>query len=245
MSQAARHLGAHPASRRWWLVAVLLLLIGAGCFGIGLHRHLRTQADLAPPPFAPSSTSTGSATASASGSPTASPSATAASKPAAPHVTLAATVGRSRPTLLRIPAIGVSVSLSELGLNPDGTVEVPTDFAQPGWFNLGPAPGQLGSSVILGHVHSRQGPAIFWRLGKLRAGDQIAVRLADGDMAHYAVTKVAAYAKADFPSRLVYAAQGRSTLQLVTCGGVYDKRNHRYLSNVVVYTSLVSTKRAS
>jgi sortase (surface protein transpeptidase) len=148
---------------------------------------------------------------------------------------------RSAPVSLRIPAIGVAVSLSKLGLNPDGTVEVPTNFAEPGWFHLGPSPGQLGSAVILGHVHSSRGPAIFWRLGELRVHDRITVRLADGVVTRFSVTKVAAYPKADFPSQLVYGSHGFSALQLVTCGGVYDKRNHRYLSNVVVYTSLVSS----
>jgi sortase (surface protein transpeptidase) len=150
-------------------------------------------------------------------------------------------VARSAPVWLNIPAIGVTVPVSQLGLNPDGTVQVPTDFQEPGWYRLGPSPGQVGSAVILGHVDSYQGPAIFFRLRSLQAGDQVDVSLADGVVADFVVTSVAMYPKAQFPSLQVYGTHGYSALQLVTCGGTFDAQTGHYLSNVVVYTSLLST----
>jgi sortase (surface protein transpeptidase) len=134
----------------------------------------------------------------------------------------------------------VAVPVSALGLNPDGTVQVPTDFQEPGWFRLGPSPGQMGSAVILGHVDSYRGPAVFFRLRSLRAGDRVEVSLADGAVAHFVVTTVAMYPKEQFPARQVYGSHGYSALQLVTCGGKFDTRTRSYLSNVVVYTSLVA-----
>ena len=142
-------------------------------------------------------------------------------------------------------AIGVAVSVSALGLNPDGTVQVPTNYQEPGWFRLGPSPGQVGSAVILGHVDSYQGPAVFFRLRSLRPGDRIEVSLADGVIAHFMVTTVATYPKEQFPARQVYASHGYSALQLVTCGGKFDTHTHSYLSNVVAYTSLVATTPAT
>jgi len=141
---------------------------------------------------------------------------------------------------LSIPAIDLVVSVSALGLNPDRTVEVPTDFQEPGWFELGPSPGQLGSAVILGHVDSYEGPAVFFRLRSLQTGDEIEVSLADGSVVRFAVTTVATYPKEEFPASQVYASQGYSALQLVTCGGAFDSDARSYLSNVVVYTSLVA-----
>jgi sortase (surface protein transpeptidase) len=150
-------------------------------------------------------------------------------------------VAPSAPVALRIPAIGVAVSVSTLGLNPDGTVQVPTDFQEPGWFRLGPSPGQVGSAVILGHVDSHQGPAVFYRLRSLRPGDRVEVSLVDGVVAHFVVSTVAMYPKKQFPARQVYASHGYSALQLVTCGGTFDPHTRSYLSNVVVYTRLVGT----
>ncbi len=149
------------------------------------------------------------------------------------------------PVALRIPAIGVDVSLSTLGLNADRTVEVPTDFRQAGWFGLGPSPGQTGSAVILGHVDSYTGPAVFFQIRTLRAGDQVNVSLADGAIAHFRVSAVAMYAKDQFPAQQVYAPHGGSALQLVTCGGTFDTHTRSYLSNIVAYTTLVATTPAT
>jgi sortase (surface protein transpeptidase) len=152
---------------------------------------------------------------------------------------------RSAPVALRIPAIGVAVSVSALGLNSDRTVQVPTNFQEPGWFRLGPSPGQVGSAVILGHVDSYEGPAVFFRLRSLLAGDRVEVSLADGAVAHFVVNTVTMYKKDQFPARLVYGSHGYPALQLVTCGGKFDTHTGTYLSNVVAYTSLVATTPAA
>jgi hypothetical protein len=203
------------------MLAVVLLLIAAGCLAAGLRGHKDPLAGPAALQFAPPTEGAGA-------------TAPAPSRAARP-------VARSAPVALRIPALGVAVSLSTLGLNPDRTVQVPTDFQKPGWFRLGPAPGQVGSAVILGHVDSYKGPAVFYRLRSLRAGDRVEVRLADGVVAHFMVTKVAMYPKEQFPARQVYGSHGYSALQLVTCGGKFDTRTRSYLSNVVAYSSLVAT----
>jgi sortase (surface protein transpeptidase) len=147
---------------------------------------------------------------------------------------------RSAPVNLRVPAIALDVSLSTLGLNLNGTVQVPTDIQQPGWYRLGPSPGQDGSAVILGHVDSYQGPATFFKLRTLLAGEPVYVTLADGVSAQFKVTSVVQYLKTGFPDQLVYGGHGSSSLQLVTCGGTFDAHTGHYLSNVVVYTSLVA-----
>jgi sortase (surface protein transpeptidase) len=147
---------------------------------------------------------------------------------------------RSVPVQLQIPAIGLNESLSTLGLNADGTVQVPTDIQQPGWYRLGPSPGQVGSAVILGHVDSYQGPAAFFKLRLLVPGDLIDVTLADGVTAQFKITSVTEYPKEAFPDQAVYGSHGYSGLQLVTCSGVFDSQTGHYLSNIVVFSTLVT-----
>jgi hypothetical protein len=160
---------------------------------------------------------------------------------ATPPVVRPLSTVRSVPVTLRIPAIGLSVSLGpSLGLNADGTVEVPATTVQPAWFRLGPTPGQVGSAVILGHVDNYLGPGVFFQLRSLAAGDQIDVGLADGAAAQFTVRLVAQYSKLQFPGQRVYGSQGSSELQLVTCGGVFDHQTGSYLSNIVVYSFLSS-----
>lgn len=148
----------------------------------------------------------------------------------------------SVPVQLRIPAIGMSVSLITLGENADGTVQVPDNDRQPGWFRLGPTPGQLGSAVILGHVDNTSGPGIFFDLRTLAAGDPVFVDRADGGTVEFVVNAVASYPHSDFPAQRVYGSHGSSALQLVTCGGIFDHATGGYLSNIVVYTSLIKVR---
>jgi hypothetical protein len=209
----------------WWAVALVLLLVGTGALLLGLRGQ---EHPLAGPASAPTTTSPPPSTSAGSTTTT------------APAKVLQQFAVRSTPVQLRVPAIGLDVSLSTLGLNLNGTVQVPTDIQQPGWYRLGPSPGQDGSAVILGHVDSYQGPAVFFKLRSLVAGDLVDVSLADGVSAQFKVTSVAQYLKTDFPDQLVYAGQGQSALQLVTCGGTFDAQTGHYLSNIVVYTSLVS-----
>lgn len=215
-----------PADRSgfWLLLALVLALLGAGGLVEGVRQHAHPLAA----PVSPAR----SMTPSRSGSP----------PPVPPMVVPPA---RSSPVLLQIPAISLSVPVSQLGLNADGSVEVPADTAQPGWYRLGPSPGQVGSAVILGHVDSYQGPAVFFRLRTLEPGDRIEVHLADGVTTQFVVTAVAMYQKTQFPNDQVYASRGYSALQLVTCGGAFDRQTGHYLSNVVVYSSLVSSTPAA
>jgi uncharacterized iron-regulated membrane protein len=250
MTSPASPAGSKRNLKLWWAAAVIVLLTGTGFLVVGLigHRDLPASATTAAPHLA-----SPSSVAPAPSSPAIEPSATRTTKPtarpsarrsAARPARVPGAVARSTPVSLRIPAIGVSISLSSLGLNANGTVQVPGKDQQPGWYRLGPAPGQMGSAVILGHVDDYRGPAAFYKLRSLRAGDKVDVGLAGGAVAHFSVTSVGSYLKTQFPSRQVYASHGFPALQLVTCGGQFDSGTGHYLSNVVAYTSLVSTTPA-
>ncbi|GAA4987786.1 hypothetical protein GCM10023205_68310 [Yinghuangia aomiensis] len=139
------------------------------------------------------------------------------------------------PVRVRISAIGVDSGLEPLEIGADGQLGTPLDPDRAGWWADGPNPGSPGASVVVGHLDSRTGPAVFYRLGSLRPGDRIEVLRADGTTAAFSVSQVHSYAKSDFPSDAVYGASAGPTLRLVTCGGSYDKRRHAYTDNVVVF----------
>jgi hypothetical protein len=140
----------------------------------------------------------------------------------------------ARPVEVSIPAIDVTSTLVGLGMNPDGTVEVPHDPAVAGWYDLGTRPGANGSAVILGHVDSDEGPAVFYLLRTLEKGDLVSVRTADGASERFLVRTVRTYPNDQFPARRVYAASQGRVLNLVTCGGEYDAARGGYQANVVV-----------
>jgi sortase (surface protein transpeptidase) len=142
---------------------------------------------------------------------------------------------------LSISIIGVSVPLSVLTLNKNDTVNVPTNFTEPGWYNGDRSPGQEGSAVILGRVDSHTGPAVFFHLDELKLGNRVNVTLADGRTLQFAVIGERMYKKTNFPDKLVYGAPKYPALQLVTCGGIFDPSTGHYLSNIVVFTALIKS----
>jgi Sortase domain len=153
---------------------------------------------------------------------------------------------RSLPVSVSIPAIGVQSKLLRLGLDKDGTIQVPDLFTsanEAAWYKYSVTPGQIGTAVIEGHVDSYQGPAVFFRLGALRPGSHINVRLADGVTAVFRVTGVREYSKEKYPANIVYAPADYAALRLITCGGDFDPATGHYLSSVVVFASLASSAR--
>jgi Sortase domain len=139
---------------------------------------------------------------------------------------------------LSIGTIGVSTPLVRLGLDGDGAMQVPEDFSRPGWFTGGPLPGEQGPAVIAGHVDDRSGPAVFYRLRELRAGDLVNVRRADGVTLHFEVERLHRYPKAAFPGQAVFGTVPGQVLRLVTCGGSFDSQRHSYRDNIVVDATL-------
>jgi sortase family protein len=155
---------------------------------------------------------------------------------------------RSLPVSVDIPAIGVHSQLLRLGVNADGTVQVPpltTRADQAAWLKYTTTPGQIGASVIEGHVDSYRGPAVFYRLGALRPGDTIDVTLADGVTGIFRVTGVREYAKDKFPANIIYSDANFAALRLITCGGAFDYTTGHYLSSTVVFASLTSSHHPS
>ena len=142
------------------------------------------------------------------------------------------------PVRIDIPRIGVTSSLDRLGRAADKTVEVPTRWEVAGWYAAGTRPGDPGSAVILGHVDSKRGPAVFFRLRELRKGDEIAVGRADGSTIRFAVERVAQYDKQRFPTDEVYYPTLTPALRLVTCGGEFDPAAGSYRDNVIAFASL-------
>ncbi len=154
-------------------------------------------------------------------------------------------LGRSKPTRIRIPVIGVDAAVQPVGLDDKGFIEVPP-LSRPGltgWYREGPAPGQLGPAVILGHVNTKAGPAVFARLPTLTKGDRVEVSRADGSTATFAVDEVQRVHKRQFPTARVYGNLDTAGLRLITCGGSFDTERRSFTDNIIVYATLIASSR--
>ena len=238
MTEAARR----PGPRVWVALAVALAVVAVVAIVVAVTGQQRPPQPAAsadqPTQSEPSDSLPGpQSDAPAEESPAAPPSGQAEAPPAEV----------AEPVSIAVPAIDVQSELMDLGLNPDGTVEVPPlerdDKA--GWYEPGPAPGEIGPAIILGHVDSAEwGPGVFFELGALKKGDEISVARADGSVAVFAVDRVEVHRKDDFPTIEVYGNTDDSQLRLITCGGAFDAAARSYEDNVIVFASLVDTRKA-
>lgn len=147
----------------------------------------------------------------------------------------------STPVRVQIPAIGVDSTLVNLGLNPDGAMQVPIDGTTAGWYTGAPTPGELGPAVIAAHVDWQGKEGVFYQLSHLRTGDKVSVQRRDGSTAYFIIDKVAEYPKSEFPTEQVYGDLPYPGLRLITCGGDLDSKAHSYLDNIIVYAHLTSS----
>ena len=191
-----------------------------------------------------------SASASPSTSTTPEPSASAPSSPSATSSTSsapatptgAAAMPASEPASVRIGAIGVDAPVHPLGLNEDGTLAVPSGarYDEPAWYDGSPTPGEVGPSVIEGHVTGAGGrKSVFFELGALRPGDTVEVDRQDGTTATFEVDAVESYPKDQFPTASVYGPTERPELRVITCGGTVSAETGHHVDNVVVFAHLV------
>ncbi|MET8834832.1 class F sortase [Micromonospora sp. NPDC004540] len=197
-------------------LAVLLVLVGVFATGAGLGRTAG--------PFDWADAATGSNRRSAEP--------TRAREPA------------SLPVRLAVPAIKVTAPVTPVGQARDGSIDVPplTQHHQTGWYNRGAVPGEPGRAIIVGHVDTKSGPAVFYRLHDLKPGDRIEVTRKDRSVVAFKVDTVEYFDKANLPADRVYGDSGPAELRLITCGGDWVGGRTGYQDNVIAFASLLDTR---
>jgi len=145
----------------------------------------------------------------------------------------------AEPIQIRIPKINVKANFEEsLGVTETREIEVPVGYETVGYYKYGPTPGELGPAVVLGHVDSVDGPAVFYSLGQLEVGDEIEIDREDGTTAVFEVTNLERHLQAGFPTEQVYGNIDHAGLRLITCSGTFDKGIQRYSHNLIVFAKL-------
>jgi LPXTG-site transpeptidase (sortase) family protein len=141
------------------------------------------------------------------------------------------------PTHVEIPAIEVDEQLHGVGLNPDGSMEMP-DFGDAAWYEPGPRPGASGPAVLVAHVHGPAGDDVFARLHELEPGDEVTVSRTDG-ASTFVVERSEQVPKEDLPVDRIWPETDDAVLRLVTCGGKFDPALGGFPDNTIVYAHLV------
>lgn len=214
--------GSEPRKRSPWGVLALVMLTGLAL--------MRNGADVSLGPPQPASAA----------APNSSSEVTGTHRPQTSSIRPLPYAPASR---ILLPDIHVDAPIADVGLDAEGWIDAPSpdDPNLAGWYQNGIAPGQRGTSVIVGHVDNAVGPAVFYNLGSLKKGHRIQVVRYDGRAAIFEVYGVEVFSKEEFPGPRVYGDTGRPELRVITCGGGYSKAGG-YTGNVVVFAHLVATR---
>ena len=146
-------------------------------------------------------------------------------------------ITKELPKRLEIPKLGVNANVQYVGLNSDGEMGVPSNSSDVAWFNLGTKPGEVGSAVIAGHLDDKNGrPAVFWNIHKLKVGDDVYIIDGNGDKKHFRVISLEKYKTGAAPIKKIFGSNDGIYLNLITCGGMWDKTKNNYTERLVVFT---------
>lgn len=207
---APEWLGGREKSTVLGLLAAVVVILASGLVTIAARAADRPAPAVASPPAAP--------------------------RAAGPASRSLALEPAARPLRLRIPAIGVDAPVVSLGLNQDGTLQVPR-YHEAGWYAGGSRPGETGPAVIVAHLDSTTGPAVFHRLKDLRPGQQVHIDYGAVTVT-FATRTSRRFGKSRFPTAQVYGSTAAPELRLVTCDGRFDRKTRSYTANLIVWADL-------
>lgn len=234
--------------RQWTLAATTLLCVGIGYLGAGIWVSRSARVVFPNSPKSPAASETEPAGDSPVPSPedvarqedqAKRPDVDASFRPEAQTKRFEAPLVAERqgdPVRIAIPSIAVDAIVERVTLATDGSMGVPGDPGDAGWYALGPRPGESGSATIAGHVAWYGGAtAVFSDLHRVAPGDTIVVENNDGTEVTFVVRETRTYA-ADADAREVFvSADGISHLNLITCVGEWDQEAKQYAERLVVF----------
>ena len=148
------------------------------------------------------------------------------------------------PIALQVDSVGVDAPI-ELGAVVDGAMQDPSGPWVVSWYEPLGKVGEGGNVVMAGHVdYWNVGPAVFWDIRNLPAGDVIRVVGEDGKNYEYAVQWIERYDAAGLTPEVIQndivGDTGEETLTLITCGGTFDPATGEYNERWVVRANLIS-----
>ena len=137
---------------------------------------------------------------------------------------------------LKIPTIGVNAIIENVGLTPDGAMDIPKSQEEVGWFEPGARPGDIGSAVIAGHYGAKT--SVFNNLHRLLKGDIIFVEDDKVKVISFVVRESRSYNLNADASIVFGSDDGKPHLNLITCEGIWDKATKTYSDRLVVFADL-------
>ena len=151
-------------------------------------------------------------------------------------------LGKSEePKYIRLNTIQTEGYIQSVGVDQNKQVAVPNNIHLAGWFRDTVLPGKKGLSIIDGHVDGRTSAGIFKSLGNLKQGDQFTIEMGNGNLKTFKIKKVSTV-DTNLANNELFSQDPliKSQLNLITCGGTFDKQSKQYDKRVIAVSELVN-----
>lgn len=143
------------------------------------------------------------------------------------------------PKKIRISKLGVDAFIQKAGVDQNKAVAVPNNVHLASWFADSAKPGQSGLSIVDGHVTGRTAEGVFKNLTKLVKDDTFEIEQGNGTVRKYKVVEKVELKESESAAYLFsQKPEIKSQLNLITCGGNFDKSVGKYENRVIVAASL-------
>jgi len=153
-------------------------------------------------------------------------------------------VAPERPRQLIIDSLGIDTNILPMSVLASGALDAPKTAWDVGWYNGSALPGAgYGALLIDGHVNdSLDRPGVFAAIGTLKSGDILKIQRGDGAEFSYNVKLVEQKptSQVDMNRLLRPATEGKEGVNLITCGGTYNKQTKTYDDRILVYSERVN-----
>lgn len=161
-----------------------------------------------------------------------------------PSTTPAIKTNDGHPVRIQISKISVDAAFQYNGLKSDGTMEIPNNVTDVGWFTGSVKPGERGTSVVTGHVAQIRGgvitkPGVFSNLTELKVGDTLSVTNDKGELLTFVVRESRSYDPSADATDVFAAKDNDAHMNIITCEGTWNPGQLSYSQRLVVFTTLV------
>ena len=149
-------------------------------------------------------------------------------------------VSAAQPRRIIVSGLKTDGFIQKVGLTSKNAVAVPNNIHVAGWYINSVVPGAEGLSIIDGHVSGRYENGIFYDLKKLKKGDTFQIEFGDKSLKTFEVIDSKQLPESESAEFLFQKNSDiKEQLNLITCGGNFNKESQQFADRVVVVSKLV------
>ena len=143
------------------------------------------------------------------------------------------------PKKIMIQKIGVDAYVQKVGIDQDKKIAVPNNVHLAAWFTESVRPGENGLSIIDGHVSGRKTEGVFKNLKNLQKGDTFNIERGNGTKLTFKVFETRTVPEGE-AAAILFSQNPKvlSQLNLITCGGEFNKKSQQYSDRVIISAQL-------